>query len=205
MIDLKKKSTKLIDFGLSAQIGDYRVMTQGTPVTMAPEVAFLDYYTNRMMMYGPGGPANEAELKKYANQPQELGKQWIGGQLEWLFIIYLLNFWRWRAKNKDWSWKLWFSLGRISETYSYDTTTVSDNPKVIVENAESDDHYFPYKIVWTKDNRDILDFKYRPVPAAFPPALKTFSRNWWFGNRKTVILEVKHLQIKFLNMNFYKY
>ena len=171
VIDLKKKTTKLIDFGLSAQIGDYRVMTQGTPVTMAPEVAFLDYYTNRMM-YGPGGPANEAELKKFGNQPQRIREamDWwsVGVTIHYLFAKFFEDEERRiriEAENSD-------SGSETFTTSAYDTTTGSDTPKLIVENAESDDHYFPYKIVWTKDNRDILDFKYRPVPAAFPPALK---------------------------------
>jgi len=48
VVSLRDKTLKLIDFGLSATIGHFRIMDQGTPLTMAPEVAFKDFFDERI-------------------------------------------------------------------------------------------------------------------------------------------------------------
>jgi len=184
VIDMKKKSVKLIDFGLSARLGDFRVMTQGTPVTMAPEVAFLDFFANRLM-HGPDASAKEETLKNYANQAQRIKEamDWwsVGVTIHYLFAKFLEDEARRikiEADNSD----------SGSQTNSYSSSAVgsvsvsasasgSDSPNLVIDDSESDDHYFPYKVVWTKDGREILNYKYRPTLESFPPALKDLLNN----------------------------
>ena len=181
VIDLKSKSTKLIDFGLSARLGDNRIMTQGTPQTMAPEVAFLDFFANRI--HGePYDFGNEHVIKSFKEKPQfikEAMDWWsVGVTIHYLFAKYF----------EDEAKRIRLEINEINSSKSASSKSDSDlntsaeetdgetssSPSFKVEYSESDDHYFPYKIVWSQDGRDILHFNYRDTPKAFPPALSSF-------------------------------
>ena len=193
VINLKKKSTKLIDFGLSARLGEFRVMTQGTPITMPPEVAFLDYFANRFP-YGPDAPVKEENLRKYVNQKQRIkvAMDWwsVGVTIHYLFAKFFEDEDRRirieseifapdnsRIDSDDSRTNSDDSRTNSDSNSHSDVTSGSDTPKLIVDDSESDDHYFPYKVEWTKDGRDILNFKYRPIPESFPPNLKDLIQN----------------------------
>lgn len=172
VIDLKQKSTKLIDFGLSARLGDNRVMTQGTPQTMAPEVAFLDFFTNRLHL-GPDHPGNEHVIKQFKEKPQFIKESmdwWsVGVTLHYLFAKFFED----ENRRIRLEYEEYNSKKSISNP---DSSTEGNSPSSLssgfkIEYSESDDHYFPYKIVWTEDGRDILHYDYRDIPKSFRPAL----------------------------------
>lgn len=204
VIDLKKKSAKLIDFGLSARLGDLRVMTQGTPVTMSPEVAFLDFFANRQFQ-GPDKPANEATLKSFANQPQRIREamDWwsVGVTLHYLFAKFFeAEDRRLRIEADDSGSD---AHGSKTDTEA-DSSSGSDAPKIVFDGSETDDHYFPYKIVWTKDERDILNFNHRPTPKSFPPALKDLIRNKFMAWKpESRNFKGEKLETKILNHPFF--
>lgn len=214
VIDLKKKSTKLIDFGLSAKIGDFRVMTQGTPVTMAPEVAFLDFYAKRLM-YGPDAKVDEESLKLYKNQPQKIKEamDWwsVGVTIHYLFAKFFEDQERnLRIAADNFKTESSYSSRSSSSPRNTSNSTQTESPSIIIDDSESDDHYFPYKIVWTTDGREIFNFKYRPVPEAFPPSLKNLLEKFmvWEPSKRNFVGEslveniVKHEFFK--NINWYE-
>lgn len=164
VIDLKNKSTKLIDFGLSARLGDNRIMTQGTPQTMAPEVAFIDFFSHRLYQ-GPYAPGNEDVLKTLKEKAQFIKESmdwWsVGVTIHYLFAKFF--------EDEAVRIRKEIEENSSSDASGYDSAS---SPSLKIDYAESDDHYFPYKIIWTQDGRDILDFEYPDTPEAFPSTLK---------------------------------
>ena len=172
VIDLKKKTTKLIDFGLSARLGDNRIMTQGTPQTMAPEVAFLDFFSNRLYQ-GPHQLGNEQVIKHFKEKPQFIKESmdwWsVGVTIHYLFAKFFED----ENLKARLEYEKYNSKKSVTGTDSGTEGNISSSSSGFkIEYSESDDHYFPYKIVWTKDARDILHFDYRDTPKSFSPALK---------------------------------
>lgn len=156
VVDIKKKTLKLIDFGLSAKIGDYRVMTQGTPQTMAPEVAFLDFFVNRLKKH----PNNQKrDFVERAQVIKEAMDWWsVGVTIHYLFYKFYEE-----ESNRI------KSEAEAQQTGTDSSSSDSDDSNF--DRFESDDHYFPYKIVWTTDGKDISDFQFRPIHQSFTPAL----------------------------------
>lgn len=165
VVNLKQKSAKLIDFGLSAKLGDFRIMSQGTPQTMAPEVAFPDFYRHRLRQ-GPYAVIKEDMLKSSTDKPQfiTVAMDWwsVGVTIHYVFAKFFEEEARKLQSDSE-------SSGNLTERSSKEHRFVIDEDPY----ALSDDHYFPYKIIWSKNGNDISNFKYRPVPESFPPALKS--------------------------------
>lgn len=183
VINIPKKEIKLIDYGLSARIGDYRTMTQGTPQTMAPEVAFSDFFENRLQVDSTTKYNKYNLLENHSgfdskgkDSPQfirEAMDWWsVGVTLHYIFAKYFddmsassstsLNLSRFssftnRADSSD------EDEGRTDNT-DEDTRSASEGSS---ESNYSDDLYFPYKVVWHDNGLDIIDFSHRPYPAEF--------------------------------------
>jgi serine/threonine protein kinase len=175
VIDLKQKSIKLIDFGLSARLGENRIMTQGTPQTMAPEVAFLDFFTNRLYL-GPNNLGNEQVIKHFREKPQFIKESmdwWsVGVTIHYIFAKFFEDENR-RARLEYEEYNGKRSLSNPDSGIDGNSPS-SSSSGFKIEISESDDHYFPYKIIWAKDGRDILHFEYRDTPKSFQPSLVDF-------------------------------
>lgn len=157
VIDTEHKTIKLIDFGLSARLGDYRVMSQGTPQTMAPEIAFIDFFDE-------GKRPGHKSLKPHGELPQTIREamDWwsVGVTIHYIFA------------------KFYEDMATLSRRKMTRTEGRGDNDDEsgIDSESEGDDHYFPYKLLWSDDqpdapHREILDFRYRPIPNEFSPDL----------------------------------
>lgn len=178
VINLNEKVIKLIDFGLSARIGEYRIMTQGTPQTMAPEVAFPDFFTDRLYT----GVIDSNPLKenlrlsfKSINRPQYIREamDWwsVGVTIHYLFAKYFAD----ESRREIKEIKSMYTTSYIKNNNNLETQSHEEREEEESENnefIESDEHYFPYKVIWTLDGEDIAGFRSRPIPKSFPFPLK---------------------------------
>ena len=178
VINLNEKAIKLIDFGLSARIGEYRIMTQGTPQTMAPEVAFPDFFSDRLYTgVIDSNPLKNDIIKSFKdnNRPQYIREamDWwsVGVTIHYLFAKYFANESKREIKSKSPTSNI---KNNYPETQSQEEEEDEEDEEESINNEfiESDEHYFPYKIIWSHDGEDIAGFRYRPIPKSFPFALK---------------------------------
>jgi serine/threonine protein kinase len=202
VIDMKNKTTKLIDFGLSARLGQRRIMTQGTPQTMAPEVAFPDFFDvrifededtqNQNVTYSAAKDFNLSQT--FSDKPQKIQEAmdwWSVG----VTIYYIFS-------------KYFHEQQYLMNAHDVEGSESSSSNEASSSKSSRDDHYFPYKIVWAEDSDDILDFTYRPTPAGFTPDLLDLlnrlmawnpkNRNF---NRHTIKTLLKHNFFKNLDWN----
>ena len=169
-INTQEKKIKLIDFGLSAKIGEYRIMAQGTPQTMSPEVAFDDFFDNQIYATDP-----KISTSSFKNEwPSNPAAASLNNtKLRPQFI----------QESMDW-WSLGVSLHYIFAKYfdeheeafvdssSSEDSDDQDNSIADEKYYKSDDQYFPYKVIFA-ENDEIIDFRYRPIPAAFTSELRS--------------------------------
>lgn len=151
VINTVEKRIKLIDFGLSEKIGDFRIMAQGTPQTMAPEVAFTDFFDYRIHAIDPKSLMyrEDAEIKFRPQFIREAMDWWsLGVTLHYIFAKF-------------------FEEQYIPSSEDENSTDFDD------KSSKSDDRYFPYKTILSEKDDEILDFRYRPTPPAFPRELRS--------------------------------
>lgn len=185
VVDLAKKRLKLIDFGLSSRLGDFRTMTQGTPQTMAPEVAFFNFFSDGGRLENRAYKSAMGSGREQPQYIQEAMDWWsVGVTIHYLMAKYfndvgVLT----RQGNNTTTVALSRRVSKSSSASKLSSDNDSDgegNISAISEAEEAghsdeesggDDHFFPYKLVWDANRVDILDFKYRPIPDQFPPEL----------------------------------
>ncbi len=168
VVDLSSKHLKLIDFGLSTRLGDFRTMSQGTPQTMAPEVAFFNFFEEGGRLenrdYESGSFADKSKEKP--QYIQEAMDWWSTGvSIHYLMAKYFNDIGALSRRK--------FSKAKQRSSSSSDSGTESEASSEEEDpvEKEGDDHFFPYKLIWDKNRVDILDFQYRPIPDQFTPEL----------------------------------
>lgn len=178
VVDLARKRVKLIDFGLSTRLGDFRTMTQGTPQTMAPEVAFNNFFGEGGRLQNRDYESTMPSVREKPQYIQEAMDWWsVGVTIHYLMAKYFSDMGalsRRKLTNAaaTTAGKIKIPLdsdesGTEAGNYSPSESSSSEGE----DGQESDDHFFPYKLMWDEGRVDILDFFYRPVPDQFTPEL----------------------------------
>lgn len=191
VVNLKEKATKLIDFGLSTRLYQIRLMTQGTPQTMAPEVAFTDFFRNRLKR-GPHARISEELMRSVSERPQVIKES-----MDWWSVGVTIHYLFYKFHE--------YEARRSPEKYTdSDSESGSSSDSMIMFEGDSDDHYFPYKIIWSEDNRDILNFEYRPTPKFFSPELRNFLNKLMAWNPEKRNFNRKKLEQEVLRDEFFE-
>ena len=169
IVDLAKKHLKLIDFGLSTRLGDFRTMSQGTPQTMAPEVAFFNFFGEGGRLQNRDYETSMGSGRERPQYIQEAMDWWsVGVTIHYLMAKYFNDIGALSRRKFSQANRRRFSHPDLDDPVSSSSSEDDDGD---LSEKEGDDHFFPYKLLWDEGRVDILDFQYRPIPDQFTPEL----------------------------------